>query len=147
MIFCGLSDGVIDKYFEFNGPESLDSWVVTADSDNNGGFSTANVTISPSGFGCFSGNLCTRVPKTGDVRTAGYANIRYVPPLVRAPFSFLFLLDLRIITPSMQQSNLKQYFFAEIIFPRTYLCVGNVYTHGTPGTRGRSNLHGKHSPS
>ena len=76
-----VPDGAIDKFFDFRGPESLDEWVVTTDSDNDGGFSTANLSISPFGHGTFTGNLSNRVPKTGIVKNAGYVNLRYVPPL------------------------------------------------------------------
>lgn len=73
-------EGVVDKYFEFGGPESLDNWVVTCDSDWDMGYSTADVSISPSGSGIFSGNICTQTPKTGKIHLAGYANLRFVPP-------------------------------------------------------------------
>lgn len=81
-----MTEGVIDKYFDFDGPESLDKWVTTCDSDWDHGYSTANVTITPSGSGIFSGNISTQVPKTGKVDIAGYANLRFVPPMVRDDF-------------------------------------------------------------
>ncbi|KAJ1529303.1 hypothetical protein ONE63_006098 [Megalurothrips usitatus] len=75
------NDHVTDKYFSFNGPDSLENWVVSTDSDWNGGFTTGNISISPSGTGVFSGNLCTQVPKSGTLENAGFANLRFVPPL------------------------------------------------------------------
>lgn len=81
-MFIFFTEGVVDRYFDFNGPESLNNWVTTCDSDWDQGYSTANVTISPTGTGIFSGNICTRTPKTGKIHLAGYANMRFVPPLV-----------------------------------------------------------------
>lgn len=81
MAHCFPQDGVTDKYFSFNGPESLNDWIVSADSDFEEGYSTANLSITPTGTGLFSGNLCLRLPKTGNQSLAGYTNLKFVPPL------------------------------------------------------------------
>lgn len=80
----------MDKFFEFGDPESLNNWVTTCDSDWDHGYSTANVTLSPSGSGIFSGNISTKTPKTGKIQAAGYANLRFVPPTVRKEHFYLF---------------------------------------------------------
>ncbi|KAK3913505.1 Complex I intermediate-associated protein 30, mitochondrial [Frankliniella fusca] len=72
---------LLDKYFEFGSPESLENWSVACDQDYDGGFSTAEVSLMPSGTGLFSGNICTRVPKTGEIENSGYANLRFIPPM------------------------------------------------------------------
>lgn len=56
-------------------------WMVTADSDNNEGFSRAQLTAGA----VFSGYLDTAVPKDGKVVQTGYCNMR--SPRARRPFN------------------------------------------------------------
>lgn len=56
-------------------------WTVTADSDNNEGFSRAQLTAGA----VFSGYLDTTVPKDGKVVETGYCNVR--SPRARRPFN------------------------------------------------------------
>ncbi|KAF2349324.1 NADH:ubiquinone oxidoreductase intermediate-associated protein 30 [Trinorchestia longiramus] len=58
----------------------FDGWVVTTDSDNNEGLSTARLTTSPAGHGLFTGFLNTKVPKDGKLFHTGYCNMNSVPP-------------------------------------------------------------------
>ncbi|KAE8741907.1 hypothetical protein FOCC_FOCC012559 [Frankliniella occidentalis] len=74
-------DNVVDKFFEFGNPESLERWDVSCDQDYEGGFSTANLSLMPSGTGLFSGHISTQLPKTGEIENTGYANLRYIPDL------------------------------------------------------------------
>lgn len=68
--------GEIDAAFKFTSQQELDKWVVSADSDHNEGFSTAKFEMSQCGYGLFSGNVQSLVPKDGRVFRAGYCNIK-----------------------------------------------------------------------
>ncbi|XP_012255267.2 complex I intermediate-associated protein 30, mitochondrial [Athalia rosae] len=69
----------IDVVWRFDGDEkSLSNWIVTADSDNGEGYSNCRLELTKSGRGLFSGHLDTRLPKTGDIKRAGYCNIKTV---------------------------------------------------------------------
>nr|XP_053657429.1 complex I intermediate-associated protein 30, mitochondrial-like isoform X2 [Cherax quadricarinatus] len=72
--------GDMDKIWILNSEESLEQWVVTSDKDHNEGFSSASLTLSPTGHGLFSGRINTQVPKDGRVKRAGYCNIRTIRP-------------------------------------------------------------------
>ncbi|XP_015518711.1 complex I intermediate-associated protein 30, mitochondrial [Neodiprion pinetum] len=66
----------IDLAWRFNGDKkSLDQWFVTADSDYEEGYSNCSLQLTKSGRGLFSGYLDKRVPKTGNIKKAGYCNI------------------------------------------------------------------------
>ncbi|EEB18424.1 conserved hypothetical protein [Pediculus humanus corporis] len=68
-------DGVIDMLFKFECEEDLDYFTVTTDSSNNRGYSSASLKITEEGTALFSGNISTEVPKDGNVKYTGYANI------------------------------------------------------------------------
>ncbi|XP_033217870.1 complex I intermediate-associated protein 30, mitochondrial [Belonocnema kinseyi] len=69
--------GEVDVIWRFSeDKECLNNWIVSTDSDNNEGYSTAKLELSPHGSGIFSGNLDLRVPEDGEVHYAGYANLR-----------------------------------------------------------------------
>ncbi|CAH0552003.1 unnamed protein product [Brassicogethes aeneus] len=70
--------GEVDVQWKFNKPECLDKWIVTTDSDNNEGYSTANLDLTQYGKGAFTGHLSMRVPKDGRVKRAGYCNMRTI---------------------------------------------------------------------
>ncbi|XP_063888138.1 complex I intermediate-associated protein 30, mitochondrial-like [Scylla paramamosain] len=72
--------GDMDKVWVLNSKEALDQWVVTCDSDHNEGRSTADLSLSPTGHGLFSGQLCTDPPKDGRVKRAGYCNMKSIRP-------------------------------------------------------------------
>lgn len=75
--------GVVDKQYQFRNELDLKKWIVTSDKDNEEGQSECQLTISPSGKGVFSGNLCLEVPKDGRVQRTGYCNIRSIRAKVR----------------------------------------------------------------
>lgn len=67
--------GEIDIFWRFYDDTSLDHWIVTSDSDHAEGFSKCDLHISQQGYGLFSGNLCSRVPKDGRIQNSGYCNM------------------------------------------------------------------------
>lgn len=68
--------GEVDVAFQFRKNTDFEKWVVTADSDNNEGFSTASLEKSPAGYGLFQGSVNAEIPKDGKVKRAGYCNIK-----------------------------------------------------------------------
>ncbi|GFR80827.1 complex I intermediate-associated protein 30, mitochondrial [Elysia marginata] len=76
-----VDHGNYEVIYTFNDPESVKSWAVTADRDNDGGKSTANFTFSKNRTGLFHGYLCKEVPKDGVTKYAGYANITSPKPM------------------------------------------------------------------
>lgn len=72
--------GDMDKVWVFDSQEVLDKWVVTSDSDHGEGRSTGSLTLSPTGHGLFSGEICTEPPKDGRVKRAGYCNMTSMRP-------------------------------------------------------------------
>jgi len=72
-------DGCFQKEFIFRGAESLDKWVVSTDRDWGEGFSKAELAVSKNNMALFQGHLCTDLPKEGDVKRAGYANMKSLP--------------------------------------------------------------------
>jgi len=68
--------GETDIAFQFKTPESLDNWIVTADSDHKEGKSTAKLELSAAGAGLFHGNVCAEHVKDGIIKRTGYANIK-----------------------------------------------------------------------
>jgi len=70
--------GEIDVAFRFNKEKALENWVVSADSDHNEGYSTAEFEKSPAGFGLFHGSVVSDVPKDGKVKRAGYCNVKSI---------------------------------------------------------------------
>nr|CAG4643329.1 EOG090X091L [Ilyocryptus agilis] len=73
--------GEVDIQWTFDSSTNYDDWIVTSDQDHNEGFSSGKLCISPAGKGLFSGEICTRVPKDGIVKYAGYCNMRSMRPL------------------------------------------------------------------
>lgn len=67
--------GEVDVFWRFYNDTSLDHWIVTSDSDHAEGFSKSELKISHQGYGLFSGNLCSRVPKDGRIQNSGYCNM------------------------------------------------------------------------
>lgn len=72
-MFCII--GEVDVFWRFFEESSLDFWIATSDSDHAEGFSNCELKISHQGYGLFSGNLCSRVPKDGKIQNSGYCNI------------------------------------------------------------------------
>ncbi|XP_050729350.1 complex I intermediate-associated protein 30, mitochondrial-like isoform X1 [Eriocheir sinensis] len=72
--------GDMHKVWVLDRQEALDKFVVTCDSDHGEGKSSASLTLSPSGHGLFSGELCTEVPKDGRITKAGYCNLKSIRP-------------------------------------------------------------------
>lgn len=68
--------GETDIVWRFGDTESLDKWKTTCDSDHNEGFSTCSLALNKQGKGLFSGYLCTKVPKDGRIKKAGYCNMQ-----------------------------------------------------------------------
>jgi len=72
--------GEVDAQWTFNPETDFSEWVVTSDKDNNEGYSTCSLTVSPTGKGLFSGNLSTQLIKDGKVKRTGYCNMRSIQP-------------------------------------------------------------------
>ncbi|XP_008554147.2 complex I intermediate-associated protein 30, mitochondrial [Microplitis demolitor] len=72
-----LLPGEVDVQWKFDGdPDILNHWSVTSDKDYNLGYSTAQLELTPSGTGLFSGVLDTRPIKDGKQKQGGYCNLR-----------------------------------------------------------------------
>jgi len=84
----GKRHGDYEVAWKFDNKEMINSWVVTADRDNNEGQSTAEFVITPNHHGLFRGRLDTTVPKDGIVKRSGYCNIRSPPNFVRSLILF-----------------------------------------------------------
>ncbi|RUS70365.1 hypothetical protein EGW08_021867 [Elysia chlorotica] len=76
-----VDHGNYELVYSFNDADSVKSWAVTADRDNEGGKSTANFTFSKNRTGLFHGYLSKEVPKDGKTKYAGYANITSPKPM------------------------------------------------------------------
>jgi len=72
--------GMYEIIHRFDNQPKLDSWIVTADADNNEGFSSANFTLTKDKTAAFHGYLSQRVPKNGWQSYAGYTNISAPTP-------------------------------------------------------------------
>ena len=92
-------DGVIDMLFKFECEEDLDYFTVTTDSSNNRGYSSASLKITEEGTALFSGNISTEVPKDGNVKYTGYANIMSGRKLVNLQFFKIILFKHFFIFP------------------------------------------------
>uniref|UniRef100_A0A0B7BEJ1 NADH:ubiquinone oxidoreductase intermediate-associated protein 30 domain-containing protein n=1 Tax=Arion vulgaris TaxID=1028688 RepID=A0A0B7BEJ1_9EUPU len=73
--------GNYESVFRFDSKPAIDSWIVTADKDNQGGKSSASFVLSQNRTGLFRGNLCSDVPKDGKTKYSGYCNITYKVPM------------------------------------------------------------------
>lgn len=69
-------DGDTEVFWKFDTEASVNDWVVTSDSDNNEGFSSAQFFLGSGNTGVFTGYLDNRTPKDGKVLHTGYCNIR-----------------------------------------------------------------------
>ncbi|KAI8784299.1 complex I intermediate associated protein [Biomphalaria glabrata] len=78
MIEC--EHGNYEVLCRFNKQSEVDKWIVSTDSDNKGGKSTAEFTFSKNKTGWFHGNICKEVPKDGLTKYAGWANITTKTP-------------------------------------------------------------------
>lgn len=77
----GLNHGSYEVVYRFDKKEHFNQWIVTADSMNNEGFSTANFSFSKNRTGLFHGVLNTQVPEDGVVQRTGYVNISTKRPM------------------------------------------------------------------
>lgn len=85
-----FDDGEIVKFWDFNQANNkiissfdleykrdsyndMKNWFVSVDADYDVGHSKASFTVSPAGYGLFSGHLDTTVPKDGNIVRTGYA--------------------------------------------------------------------------
>lgn len=71
-----LDHGDYEKIWTFKDRMSVQDWVVTADHDNNEGFSQAHFTFSKYNTGLFHGHLSQQIPKDGVIKRTGYCNVR-----------------------------------------------------------------------
>lgn len=74
--WTSMHDGDYMYQWKMNSPEAIDQWVLTCDSDNNDGYSSARLALGQNKCSVFEGTLSTRVPKDGVNTRAGYCNIR-----------------------------------------------------------------------
>ncbi|KAH9488010.1 putative complex I intermediate associated protein [Bulinus truncatus] len=72
--------GNYEVIFRFDKQSELDSWIVSTDSDHQGGKSKADFTFTKNRTGLFYGNISKEVPKDGKSKYAGYANITTKTP-------------------------------------------------------------------
>lgn len=68
--------GEFNYFWKFDSDRKLEDWVVTSDSDNKQGFTRAFLALSRNKRALFYGNLCTDVPKDGELTRAGYCQLR-----------------------------------------------------------------------
>ncbi|XP_050293344.1 complex I intermediate-associated protein 30, mitochondrial [Anthonomus grandis grandis] len=68
--------GETDIAWRFKSEDSLDKWIVTSDSDHNEGSSHCTLERNMYGNAVFSGHISLQVPKDGQVKRAGYCNIK-----------------------------------------------------------------------
>ena len=66
--------------WKFSKDMDMAQWIVTSDSDHNEGYSSASLSLSPTGKGLFSGNLSTQTVRDGQVKRSGYCNFRSIQP-------------------------------------------------------------------
>lgn len=94
-----IVSGEVDVFWRFYDNSSLDKWIVTSDSDHAEGFSKCDLKISPQGYGLFSGNLCSQVPKDGRIQNSGYCNMLTKRVAVRFDLKFIkiYFLILSIV--------------------------------------------------
>ena len=78
----GMQHGDYEVVWKFDNKETIDSWIVTTDKDNNEGYSTAELVMTPNHHGLFRGHLDTTVPKDGIIKHTGYCNIQSPPNFV-----------------------------------------------------------------
>lgn len=68
--------GEFNYFWKFDSERKLEDWVVTSDSDNKQGFTRAFLALSRNKRALFYGNLCTDVPKDGELTRTGYCQLR-----------------------------------------------------------------------
>lgn len=72
---CAIIAGEVYPLYEFGKSDDISQFIVTNDSDHNEGYSHSTFEKSPAGYGLFSGQLSSNVPKQGQLTKAGYCNI------------------------------------------------------------------------
>lgn len=73
--------GDMHKWWDPKSQEDLKKWTTIADSDHNEGFSHCKLELSRNGNALFHGELSTQVPKYGNIKRAGYCNMKSIRPL------------------------------------------------------------------
>jgi len=79
-----VQHGDYEILWKFDNQETIDSWNVTSDKDNNEGQSTAELVMTANHHALFQGRLDTTVPKDGITKRAGYCSMRSPPNFVRS---------------------------------------------------------------
>jgi len=83
-----MQHGDYEVVWKFDNKETVDSWKVTTDKDNNEGQSTAELVMTANHHALFRGLLDTTVPKDGVTKRTGYCNIQSPPNFVRSLVHF-----------------------------------------------------------
>jgi len=70
------SDGDWETMWKFDNEETCESFTVTSDHDNREGKSRSRFTLGKNKTGIFQGIIHQEVPKDGEQKSSGYANMR-----------------------------------------------------------------------
>ena len=91
---AAMQHGDYEVVWKFDSQEMIDSWMVTADQDNNHGHSSAELVLTPNHHALFRGHIDTTLPKDGIIKRTGYCNMRSPPNFVRSLIHFYLFLEL-----------------------------------------------------